>query len=478
MKFLMALIFFVFSSVSQAADNVIAMSYATMTVYQQIVLSTAQKAGGTFTLSVQAKDGGGRGPPNYPSDIANLSIQYYNSSGTLLATSTSNNSTTYGETTFRTYTLTSANCGGAGCANVHFIRVNLTGNDGGFWAGNVGTNFRSPELTFTPDGGTASTNILYNPEFGVNGVYTTTSGPHGWWNSTNAWGGNTRPQLLDYGATVNSDAGGFSANGGTLSGQVGGYPTTAPAYTANISTAQQSRVTAFQNRTVVNNTIYIDQVGDNNIVNITQSGRANEIRGIGQQAAVIQGSGNNVTIRQGDLDTTGKNSLELRVIGSTNTLNLNQSVTTTGASVGSSNNHYQSVDIAGSSNSVTTQQTNTGGAGGHYMETTITGNTNTLNATQINNGNKTMFNTITGSNNTVSVVQKDAGQHYLESTLTGSGNTLTAVQEGATANRASITINNSGGPGAVDLIQSGGAVYNITTTCVTAGGCGTVTVRQ
>jgi hypothetical protein len=89
-----------------------------------------------------------------------------------------------------------------------------------------------------------------------------------------------------------------------------------------------------------------------------------------------------------------------------------------------------------------------------------------------------MFNTVSGNNNTVSVVQKDGGQHYLESTLTGNGNTITAVQEGADANRASITINNNGGPGSVDLIQSGGAVYNITTTCVTAGGCGTITVRQ
>lgn len=284
--------------------------------------------------------------------------------------------------------------------------------------------------------------------------------------------------MINNGAPVNG--GTYSATGGTTSGTAGGYSVAppAPTYTANITAAQQARVTAFQTRSVVNNTIYIDQVGDNNTLSATQSGRANEVRGIGQQAAQIQGSSNSVTIRQGDLDTTGKNSLELRVIGGNNVLNLNQSVTATGASTNSSNNHYQSVDVAGSYNTVTTQQNNNGGVGGHYMETTITGNTNTLNATQTNNANKTLFNTITGNNNTVSVVQKDGGQHYLENTLTGNGNTVTAVQEGATANRASITINNSGGPGSVDLIQSGGAVYNITTTCVTAGGCGTVTVRQ
>ena len=247
---------------------------------------------------------------------------------------------------------------------------------------------------------------------------------------------------------------------------------------AAISTQQQTRVDAFVARSIVNNTIYIDQVGDNNTVNITQSGRANELRGIGQQAAVIQGSSNNTTIRQGDQDTAGKNSIELRVIGGNNTLNLNQAVTTTGATTNSSNNHYQRVDVAGYSNSVTTQQTNTGGIGGHYMETTITGNTNTVNATQTNNANKTLFTTVNGSNNTVTATQSGTGQHYLENTLLGNGNTITASQSGSTANRASITINNSGGPGSVDLIQSGGANYNITTTCVTAGGCGTVTVRQ
>lgn len=247
---------------------------------------------------------------------------------------------------------------------------------------------------------------------------------------------------------------------------------------AAITNQQQTRVNDWTARSVVDNTIYIDQVGDNNTINITQSGRANEVRGIGQQAAQIQGSSNTVTIRQGDQDTAGKNTIEMRVIGGNNTLNLNQSVTTTGASTTSSNNHYQSANISGSYNTVTTQQTNTGGVGGHYMETTISGNVNTVNAMQTNNANKTLFNTVTGNNNTVSVVQKDGGQHYLETTLSGNGNTVTAVQEGASANRASISITNSGGPGSVDLQQSGGANYNITTTCVTAGGCGVITVRQ
>ena len=248
---------------------------------------------------------------------------------------------------------------------------------------------------------------------------------------------------------------------------------------AAITTQQQTRVTAFQNRTITNNAIYIDQVGDNNTVQIEQKGNNSSISGIGQPAASIQGNNNSITIRQGAPTVdTNKNELNLRSQGNSNTLNINQGVTVTGASVNSSNGMYQMVDVVGNTNTLTTQQTNTGGTGGHYMETTINGNTNNVTAKQTDNGNKTMFTTATGNNNTVNATQSGTGQHYLESVLIGNGNSVTAVQTGAAQNRASISITNAGGPGSVDLQQSGGANYNITTTCVTAGGCGTVTVRQ
>jgi hypothetical protein len=248
---------------------------------------------------------------------------------------------------------------------------------------------------------------------------------------------------------------------------------------AAITTQEQTRVTAFQNRTITNNSIYIDQVGDNNNIQITQTGNKSSISGIGQQAASIQGNSNSITIRQGaNIADTNKNEINLRAQGNSNTLNINQGVTTTGASVNSSNGMYQTVDVIGSYNAVTTQQTNTGGIGGHYMETTVNGNNNNVTAKQTDNANKTMFNTVNGNGNTVNATQSGSGQHYLETVLTGNNNTVTAVQTGNTQNRASISITNAGGPGSVDLQQSGGANYNITTTCVTAGGCGTVTVRQ
>lgn len=498
-KLLLSFFLFLYSLVASASvDNAIAMSYATMSIYQNIVLSTAQKAGGTFTLTVQAKDGGGRGPPNYPSDVANLTLKYYNSSGTLLATSVSNNSTTFGESTFRTYTLTSANCGGS-CANVYYVQVSFTGNDGGYWAGNMGTNFMSPVLTFTPTGGTAGTNILYNPEFGVYGTATSTSGPQGWWNTTNAWGGNTRPQLINYGATVNTDAGGYFVQGGTLSGQVGGYPevSTYPSYmtvgsnpgtmtygtSAAITTDQQTRINSSATRqsSFNGNSIYIDQVGSYNTVTVTQSSPNNQLKGVGQPDSYINGNSNNITVRQGNPTgiATGKNLLEMRVVGDSNTLNLNQGYNQTGtADATDSNNHYQMLNLTGSSNSVIGVQKDTASGTGHFMETTISGNNNTIDLKQSNASGKVMFTNVNGSNNTITADQSGNANHYLETNLVGNGNSVLATQSGNTQNRASINITNAGGPGSVDLQQTGGANYNITTTCVTASGCGTITIRQ
>lgn len=248
---------------------------------------------------------------------------------------------------------------------------------------------------------------------------------------------------------------------------------------AAITAQQQTRVNTFTNKTITNNSIYINQVGDNNVINVTQTGNKSSVSGIGQQAASIQGNSNSITIRQGAAAAdTNKNEINLGVQGDSNTLNINQGVTTTGAGVNSTNGMYQRVNVVGAYNAITTQQTNTGGVGGHYMETTVNGNTNNVIAKQTDNGNKTMFNTVTGNNNTVDATQSGTGQHYLETVLMGNNNSVTATQSGSAQNRASISITNSGGPGSVDLQQTSGANYNISTTCVTAGGCGTVTVRQ
>ena len=253
----------------------------------------------------------------------------------------------------------------------------------------------------------------------------------------------------------------------------------APQYVSTISTAQQARVDAFRARTSSEAGIHIEQIGDNNIITIVQKGRSS-IMGIGQDKALIDGDSNNITIRQG-VDATGNNEIKLRVVGNTNTLNLNQANTTQGIAIGG-NGHYLYTDIFGSLNTLTTQQSNTGGVGGHYAETTISGNSNNITKLQTGNGNKIMFTNITGNNNTVTANQKDTGQHYLDLKLMGNGHNANIIQEGSASHRATIDLTNAGGSSSVILNQNSNTtpqVYSIQQSCANAAGCSaTVTQNQ
>jgi hypothetical protein len=466
-KFFILLLLCIASTVAYATDNAIKMAYNFTTVSQTVVFNSAMQSGGTLTFSTQAMDGGGRSP----GDPFTMKLVFYNASNQVVNTVQTAFTLSLGAPLY-TFTVTATNCGSS-CANVAYVSAEFYGKDGGYWAGNYGPYVISPSLTF--NGGS---NILYNPEFGVYG----TNGYAQGWTSSAGWQNcafysGSATCVINNGAPVNG--GTYSASGGTTSGSSGGYVAAppAPTYSAGISTAQQSRVTVFQNRAITNNAIYIDQVGDSNTINIAQAGNNNLITGVGQQAAQIQGDSNTITIRQG-VAGSNKNEIDLRVVGDTNTLNINQGVDTTGAGTGSTNGMYQSVDVNGYSNILTTQQTNTGGVGGHYMETTVNGNQNNVLVKQTDNGNKTLFTTVNGNNNTVNTTQSGTGQHYLETILTGDGNTALVTQSGNLQNRASISITNAGGPGSVDLQQTGDQVYNITTSCVTAGGCAPIVIRQ
>lgn len=252
-------------------------------------------------------------------------------------------------------------------------------------------------------------------------------------------------------------------------------------YTSNITNSQQTNINANRSRTSAlnnGNEIYIDQVGNNNTTTITQKGNNNKITGTTQQTATISGNSNSTTIRQNS--GTGKNLIDLNVTGTgSNTLNLNQGYLTDGTLSGNQlGNNYQKVDVQGNNNSLTTQQNRDVGTVGNYMEHTVIGNYNSITSTQ-SGDNKLLFNSITGNNNTVSTTQSGTGaNHYIDLTLNGNGNSATVAQSGTTQNKATIVINNLGGPAGVDLTQTGGQTYNITTNCVTLGGCGTTTVRQ
>jgi hypothetical protein len=239
-KILLTLLLACSSVFAQTNYNSIATAYVTTTISQNVVFNSAMQAGGTFTLSVLAHNGGGR--PN-EKDTANVRIQFYAAGGTLLSSVNSNYSANLPNPNgapgnpwadpsvpWTTLSVSSTNCGGS-CSNVAYATVSMYGIDASFWAGDYGPWYRAP--TFQQNGGG---NLLYNPEFGPAYGYNA----QGW--TTNpgmgacqgAWGGsnpcivnsNGTPGSSTVGLVANENGGGPSSSGGTTSGTAGGYNST------------------------------------------------------------------------------------------------------------------------------------------------------------------------------------------------------------------------------------------------------------
>jgi len=250
--------------------------------------------------------------------------------------------------------------------------------------------------------------------------------------------------------------------------------TSGPTGSAGITTQQQSKVNIWNNKTINDNGIFIDQIGDNNSIVIVQIGDKNKIGDVNQKS-FLNGNQNSLTINQG-VRGIGQNDLVFQLNGDLNSVNIGQSRNSIGESIGV-NGHYSLLYLTGNQNSVTIQQTNQSGIGNHYMETTILGNYNSVISKQLDNGNKIMFGTISGSNNTSNVTQQGTGQHYVEYKLTGNDHNSTIVQSGSSQNKASVDLINMGGPATLNLTQSGGKSFSIIQSCAIAAGCYT-TVNQ
>jgi hypothetical protein len=266
-----------------------------------------------------------------------------------------------------------------------------------------------------------------------------------------------------------------------------GGGSTAPTYSSSITTSESALMALDQSyvNAITSNSIYIDQVGNNDRVTINQNTKYNAITGYTQNAVLIRGGNNNITMRQGDPNNTASthNLMQVDVLGGGgNTLNLNQGTDTNGNGTGTdAGHHYLGLQINGSSNSVTTQQQTTNLTVGNYTQIAISGNANNVGVYQTGSAPQQSFNVVNGSSNTLSVTQQGTSTHFSDVTLTGNSNSATISQSntGATgSNAATIVLNNSGGPTSLNLTQTGGQVYSINQTCTSSAGCGTITVRQ
>jgi hypothetical protein len=182
------------------------------------------------------------------------------------------------------------------------------------------------------------------------------------------------------------------------------------------------------------NDVYMEQIGDNSSVSITQTGAGNLVNGnVGgtgntDDAAVIRGDLNNVTINQ---------------IGASNTISMiiNNETNGTGATVvisadGSNNNQTIGCGTAVSSD-----------CNASIIRSEITGSSN--NTVQTLSGGVVQSKiAINGSWNNVTHTASGVGLHNGEITVSGSGNStvanaVTLTQSGASAKNAIITSNGS-----------------------------------
>ena len=182
------------------------------------------------------------------------------------------------------------------------------------------------------------------------------------------------------------------------------------------------------------NDVYMEQVGDNTTVSITQSGAGNVVNGnVGDtgntdDAAIIRGDLNNVTISQ---------------IGASNTLSLiiNNETSGTGSTVvvsadGSNNNQTIGCGTALSSD-----------CNASVIRSEISGNSN--NTVQMLTGGVLQSKiSVNGNFNNVTHTATGVGQHTADITVSGSGtsqlaNAVTLTQSGASAKNAVITSNGS-----------------------------------
>jgi hypothetical protein len=230
------------------------------------------------------------------------------------------------------------------------------------------------------------------------------------------WTGTLNP------TTAQVDA--YAANGSTTP-LAAGETAAAPAPTLccggstapfNADSTNSVKMLTFVNRLSSDSQVYIEQIGNNNTITVTQSGTRNNY-------ANYDGNGSN-------------NTISISQSGNANTIA-----------------NYTELDMIGNSNSVNIAQQSTGGMKGAFV-------------------------TIRDNNNSLILQQKDSGSHYAEVTLIGGAKNVDILQQGSASHMAKIGL--TGMPVDLSLTQGGSAQqsYSIQFNCATAGGCAKITVQQ
>ena len=248
----------------------------------------------------------------------------------------------------------------------------------------------------------------------------------------------------------------------------------APTYNSSISSAQTQDITDSRSVTHSGNGIYINQVGSNNTLNVTQDGKDNLIAGGSSTTNTIvkgdiTGSNNTTTMTQ----TGDNNAILFDITGDYNSTTVDQ-----GGVAGSDDNRIE-FNVNGDHNVLSlTQQHNNGiGTNGHYLGLDVDGNYNNVLTGQKDDGDKKAFISVQGNSNDIDLLQQGSGSHYVEIDV-GSNQTVGVTQDGSGNHNASISM--SGYDAGLDLTQDGstGQTYSLDQICLNANGCGTTTLLQ
>lgn len=263
------------------------------------------------------------------------------------------------------------------------------------------------------------------------------------------------------------------------------------------------------------NSIYIDQSGDNSTITMTQDGSGNKVKGIlinGTAGGITDPAkliGNNQTINIEQTGATNVLSLGVNstVVGGVG-VNLNYQVTDGGNTgyininnngLGTASNNAVSIIQSGGSATTTLNMTGTGnqltvgqsggannkfigtinadqttatinqtGGGGNETTIDMTGNkgvvsVTTVGATNITNITQSAYGTtgaqalvnINGSGNNTDIIQSGAYDHYASLTVVGSGNNIDITQNGGSAGGHSATLLVTGSTNNISLTQQG-----------------------
>jgi hypothetical protein len=211
------------------------------------------------------------------------------------------------------------------------------------------------------------------------------------------------------------------------------------------------------------NSVYIDQAGDNSVITMTQDGSANRIRGV--QGV---GTGNTTPVKiRGDNIT-----LTVDQIGSGNILNLG--VVTNTISGGVDTSIIYRVD---GNNAVATIDMNNNGQGTALSNTIFidqSGNSTVANINML--GSNNVFNAVTDGNSNEIVATINADQVNVLINKTGGAGNVTTLN--LTGNKGTVDLTVLGAANITNITQSGGGILGHNATVNIDGSSNNTTITQ